>query len=341
MSDWVSSYHYNGYTYRRGDPLVIKGEYYFDVTDTGANGTLNNETKYFYGVFVLDDGSLPLNPIGISNSESATSASAGTIRFASIVSGGTPDTYTVSYNANGGSGAPSSQTKTHGIGLTLTSTKPSRTGYTFLGWSSTNDGTVDYYSGGLYSVNASVTLYAVWQVNTFSVKYNANGGSGNMENSIHTWDVAKELTLNAFSRIGYTFIGWGEGISDGVKYTNGQSVKNLTSDNGGIVNLFAKWEINSYNLVVNPNGGTWNGSTESKTFAQKYGTTKVISNPTRVGYTFNGWKLNGYGSFNGQTYTYGEGNGELVAQWSRIVLKVTFDASTNGGSPNSTRDVYY
>ena len=105
--------------------------------------------------------------------------------------------------------------------------------------------------------------------------------------------------------------------------------------------LYAIYEPNNYVLTVNPNGGTWNGETSSKTFSQKYGTTKDISNPTRVGYTFEGWELNGYGSLSGKTYTYGAGNGELVAQWNRIVLNVTFDASTNGGSPDSTRNVYY
>ncbi len=79
-------------------------------------------------------------------------------------------TYTVTYNANGGSGAPSSQTKTKGTALTLSSTKPTRTGYTFQGWTKTKDsGKVDYKAGATYSTDANVTLYAVWtEVITFS-----------------------------------------------------------------------------------------------------------------------------------------------------------------------------
>jgi uncharacterized repeat protein (TIGR02543 family) len=74
------------------------------------------------------------------------------------------DTYTISYNANGGSGAPSSQTKTHGITLTLSSTKPTRTGYTFQGWatSSTASSAV-YAAGGSYTTDSAATLYAVWK----------------------------------------------------------------------------------------------------------------------------------------------------------------------------------
>ena len=82
--------------------------------------------------------------------------------------------YTVNYNANGGSGAPSSQGKDHGKALTLSSTKPTRSGYTFLGWSTSKTATSPSYSaGGSYNSNADVTLYAVWKSNTCSHSYNA------------------------------------------------------------------------------------------------------------------------------------------------------------------------
>jgi len=74
-----------------------------------------------------------------------------------------PDKYTVSYNANGGSGAPSSQTKNYKTTLTLSSTKPTRSGYTFKSWNTKADGTGTSYSpGAKYTSNANVTLYAQW-----------------------------------------------------------------------------------------------------------------------------------------------------------------------------------
>lgn len=73
-------------------------------------------------------------------------------------------TYTVSYNANGGSGAPASQTKTYGVNLTLSSTIPTRAGYAFKGWATSATGTVEYQAGGTYSANSAVTLYAVWEL---------------------------------------------------------------------------------------------------------------------------------------------------------------------------------
>ena len=73
-------------------------------------------------------------------------------------------TYTVSYNANGGSGAPASQTKTYGVSLTLSSTVPTRAGYAFKGWATSSTGAVVYQAGGTYTANSSITLYAVWEL---------------------------------------------------------------------------------------------------------------------------------------------------------------------------------
>ena len=72
--------------------------------------------------------------------------------------------YTVSYNANGGTGAPDSQTKKQDIDLTLRTTKPTRSDYAFLGWGTTSTtSTVTYKPGGTYKSNSNITLYAVWE----------------------------------------------------------------------------------------------------------------------------------------------------------------------------------
>ena len=88
-----------------------------------------------------------------------------------------PNKYTVSFNANGGTGAPSAQTKTYGQTLTLSSTRPTKSGYTFKGWgtSSTTE-TVSYQPGGSYTANAAITLYAVWVKNSDGkIYFCANG----------------------------------------------------------------------------------------------------------------------------------------------------------------------
>ena len=73
--------------------------------------------------------------------------------------------HTVSYNANGGSGAPGNQTKWWGEFLTLSSTRPTRANHTFLGWATSANGAVIYQPGGRYGADNDNTLYAVWKLN--------------------------------------------------------------------------------------------------------------------------------------------------------------------------------
>ena len=71
--------------------------------------------------------------------------------------------YTIAYNANGGSGAPSSQTKTHGTSITLSTATPTRDGYSFAGWNTKSDGSgTSYAAGATFTSNANTTLYAKW-----------------------------------------------------------------------------------------------------------------------------------------------------------------------------------
>lgn len=118
--------------------------------------------------------------------------------------------YTVSYNANGGSGAPASQTKWYGTELTLSSTKPTRTGYTFQGWgTSESDTSVNYAAGASYTANAAITLYAIWTAITYRVTYNANGGTGGPSAQTKTHGVTLTLSSTIPTRDGYDFVGWG------------------------------------------------------------------------------------------------------------------------------------
>lgn len=137
----------------------------------------------------------------------------------------TLNTYTVSYNANGGSGAPSAQTKTYGVTLTLSSTQPTRTGYTFLGWSTSSTATSATYSaGGSYTANAAATLYAVWQIITYTVYYNKGSyGSGTNTTDTKTYNVALTLKWAIFTRTGYAQTGWATSDSGAQAYALGGS----------------------------------------------------------------------------------------------------------------------
>lgn len=175
------------FTFPRGKPTrtgyTFKGWY---------NSSINNGTVYQPGQIV---GGLPDQSI---------------IWYASW----TANTYTVKYNANGGSGAPGQQTKTYGVTLTLSSTKPTRTNYTFKGWgTSSGSTTVSYAAGGSYTANASVTLYAIWQLNYKSpsitnVKADRCNSGGTLDDEgtygkvTFGWAIDSSATLSSI-RIGY------------------------------------------------------------------------------------------------------------------------------------------
>lgn len=83
----------------------------------------------------------------------------------------TPNTYTITYDLNGASGtAPTAQTKKHGQAVPLSTEVPTREGFTFLGWGTTAKATAaSYQPGDMYSVDGTITLYAVWKENTYTV----------------------------------------------------------------------------------------------------------------------------------------------------------------------------
>lgn len=171
--------------------------------------------------------------------------------------------------------------------FTLYGYQQTSAGYTFKGWSTSSTATsgdtstdTDWLGNGTYpyhtfsvtstSTNSSspttVTYYAIFTPNTYTVKFNANTGSGSMNNMTFTYDVSKNLTANAFSKTGYTFSGWNtQANGQGTSYTDGQSVSNLTTVNGGTVTLYAQWTANTYYVAFDGNGNT-SGSMSNQTF---------------------------------------------------------------------------
>lgn len=144
--------------------------------------------------------------------------------------------YTVSYNANYGSGAPASQTKYYNQPLTLSSTKPTRTGHTFKGWSTSSSATAATYgAGGSYTANAGAVLYAVWQKNNYTLTYNPNGGAVSSTSKTVAYQAAYG-SLPTPTRDGYNFLGWYTAS------TGGTVVKATDTMGAGNVTIYAHWE---------------------------------------------------------------------------------------------------
>lgn len=105
--------------------------------------------------------------------------------------------YTITYNANGGSNAPTKQTKIHNQDITLSSNKPARTGYKFTGWNTKSNGSgTNYASGAKYTTNADLTLYAKWTANKYNVTYRGIGGIIRKDNDITTLQGSYSGILN-------------------------------------------------------------------------------------------------------------------------------------------------
>lgn len=115
-----------------------------------------------------------------------------------------------------------------------------KTGYHADGWAESASGAKTKEFEATYTVTGNKTFYLHWVANTYTVVYNGNGNTGgSTASSSHTYGVAKALTTNGFTRIGFEFRGWSTSVGGSIVYTDGQSVSNLTTENEGTVNLYA------------------------------------------------------------------------------------------------------
>lgn len=160
-----------------------------------------------------------LPPMTISKSESAPNIAAKTV------------TYTATFNANGGSVTPTSQTYTVG-GSNLTAPTPTRTGYDFLGWTDDSTGVVTLSGGSSYSLSQNKAFTASW-AQRFTVSFNYNGGSGTTTSL--TGSSVKLPTPSA--RTNFSFNGWFTATSGGTKIGNANATYSPTA----AITLYAQW----------------------------------------------------------------------------------------------------
>jgi uncharacterized repeat protein (TIGR02543 family) len=247
--------------------------------------------------------------------------------------------------------------------------KPTKTGYTFDRWTTSPSLTVTSYSFGsgvsMYSIDGnpykSFTATAQWTADSYTVTYNANGGSGTMSSSTATYDTNFMTRQNTFTRAGYTFAGWNEkadgtgtawGISSSNSgtYESGNYWKWSGSSYTKDITLYAQWTPNKIKLTLNRNGGT--GGTSSVWYY--YGTSTFYSNeactttitaitrPTRTGYTFVHYYGDGTsGGVDGEKYIAYDNiefasdlatdiykNATLYAKWTKRNLVKIYDGNT-------------
>ena len=227
----------------------------------------------------------------------------------------TANRYTVIYdgnkpsNASGQvSGSTTSSSHTYDSASPLTANGFTLTGWTFLGWATSSSGSKVYENNqsvkNLTATNdGTVTLYALWQANTYTVTYEgnkpaaaSNAVSGITAVSAHKYDTISSLTDNGFTLTGWTFTGWNtREDGQGTAYTDGQEVNALVSANGGTVTLYAVWKANTYTIYYNTAGGSGAGS-NTVTFDSDLPDLHIV--PARNGYNFLGYfdKADGEGN---------------------------------------------
>ena len=208
----------------------------------------------------------------------------------------------------------------------------SYTGYTWSHWNTKSNGTgVNWYDYETWSGSrGSDTLYAIWDINTYTISYNNNGGTGTMSSSTKAYGVPLTLRACTFTRTGYEFMGWStsSGENNSVNYADQGSYTANASDT-----LYAVWEPAVYRIELNANGGSGGLSAvyvkyNTGYYSNSSASTAIssVARPSRTAFSFQGYYLanntsstcmiNADGSFaDAFTTTYFTAPATLYAQW--------------------------
>ena len=203
-----------------------------------------------------------------------------------------PD-YSVTYDANAGestvTGTVEKQSAKEGESVTVAENAFVIYGKKFVSWNTQADGLGNsYLPGDTITLSSDITLYAQWIIQTCTVSFKANGGTGSMEDQLFTYGVEQALTINSFEREGWYFNGWNtlESPSDadtGTAYSDGQSVT-LTED----LVLYAQW-IEKSAEICEVKYDSKGGSLISSALIEQGKTAEKPADPIKTGYTFKGW----------------------------------------------------
>jgi len=185
-------------------------------------------------------------------------------------------------------------------------------GHTFTGW-----------SPEITVIKDNVDYIANYTKDAYTITFNYNRGLENDTEEIEYYVDTETFTLKHPTRTGYTFVGWTG--SNGIRKT-----LDITIQKGSTGNRVykANWEANSYDITLNPNGGTVLIDNVSVPFDSEYG---ILPTPTRTGYTFEGWYYNNT-LINEDTTLKENSNHELTAKWKVIDYKMEY--ILNGGTAN-------
>ena len=238
-----------------------------------------------------------------------------------------PVTYSITFSGNGASGSMAAQTMTSGKAAALNANAFTKTGYAFSSWNTKADGGgTPYNNKQSITATKNMTLHAIWKPVSYAVRFNGNGATGGaMSNENFSYDSAKALTANAFSRTGYEFSGWNtKADGKGTAYANKASVRNLANTQGAVVNLYAQWKALP-KVTYNGNGGSTPAAQTGKAGTALNGTS------SKTGYTFAGWYTSASGG--SKVTTIPGANATYYAHWNANQYTIAFNG--NGATSGS------
>ena len=280
----------------------------------------------------------------------------------------TPWEHTVRYNANAKNdtsvkGIPAAQKKIANVNIKLSSDVPTRKGYTFLGWTTKADGNgTAYAAGATYTHDqdgGTVTLYAKWTPWKHVLHYNKNVPTSSTSQTVSNMPVDQTKTFGQLmtisnlvpTRKGYTFAGWyTQSNGTGTKYNPGSNY--AADQNGGTVNLYAKWTPWTYNIKYDQNVKSTSSSKtvtdmpNAQTKTQEIDVTLSSMTPKRNGYIFAGWSTSANGSVEykpGSRFTKDlDSNGTsitLYAVWTPWKHTIHYNSNIPTNAPTGTTTV--
>ena len=253
--------------------------------------------------------------------------------------------YTATFNGNGGgTPSPSTITKTYGSELGILPTC-SRTGYTFLGWYTASSGGTKISS--TTKITGTVTYYAQWSINSYTLTYNVNGGNAVSPASKSVqygsaYDTLPTPTKSSDAEYTYTFAGWFTAASGGTQVTAN------TTMGAGNTTIYAHWTTTrrSYTIGYQTTYGSLNRTSQSVAYGSKGSCILTMpSNDSQYTYTFQGWytAANGGGTKVGSSLTLETpsvtGAATYYAYVTRAVNRYTFTFNANGGSTPSSSSI--
>ncbi|MEI8205713.1 MAG: InlB B-repeat-containing protein [Kiritimatiellales bacterium] len=237
--------------------------------------------------------------------------------------------YTVTFDAQGGLVSPASIIVTNGLTYGNLPT-PTRGGYTFGGWWTGMNGTgSQVLSTTTVTITSAQTLYAKWTVSTYTVTFDAQGGSAANPASMIVTNGSMYGALATTARTGYTLGGWWTGTNGAGLQVTSTTTVTITSAQ----TLYAQWAANSYTVTFDAQGGSAaSPASTNVTYNSTYGT---LATTVRTGYTLGGWwtGTNGTGLQVAPTTTVLiASNQTLYAQWTANNYTLTVNSGSGSGS---------